>query len=105
MAELNPQISRQLKILAASKEYVPGFLAFRKGYQSKIKGIILNRIEIWGQTAPGRQIFTIFQTDALVIKPFNILGPTMELIKEHRRLFGIDTGTSRPESKAKATTP
>ena len=105
MAELNPQISRQLKVLAASKEYIPGILAFRKSYQSKIKEIVLNRIEIWDQTPAGRQIFTIFQTDMLVIKPFEILGPTMELIKEHRHLFGADTGTFRPKSKAKVARP
>ncbi len=37
MAELNPQISRQLKIVAASKGYIPGFLAFRKNYKSKVQ--------------------------------------------------------------------
>lgn len=96
MAELNPQISHQLRILAASKEYIPGFLAFRKSYHSEIKDVVVNNIKTWHQTSAGRQILTIFQMDDLVFQPFEIIVPTMELIKEHRRLFGADTGTSRP---------
>ena len=98
MAELNPQISHRLKILAASKEYVPGFLGFRKNYQSGIKDIVVNNIRNWHQTPAGYQILTMFQMDDLMLQPFEILGPTMKLIKEHRRLFGVDTETSPPES-------
>ncbi|WP_020587179.1 PhnD/SsuA/transferrin family substrate-binding protein [Desulfobacter curvatus] len=53
MAELNPQISRQLKIVGTSQRYIPNFLAFRKNYQSKIREIILNQIDTWDNT-PGR---------------------------------------------------
>ncbi|MCG8551467.1 MAG: phosphate/phosphite/phosphonate ABC transporter substrate-binding protein [Desulfobacterales bacterium] len=105
MAELNPQISHQLKFLAASKGYIPGFLAFRKNYRSKIKEVILNRIGLWGQTFAGHQILTIFQTDGLVPKPSGVLGPTMALIKEHRHLFSHGNKLSRPAFKAKADAP
>nr|WP_319491969.1 PhnD/SsuA/transferrin family substrate-binding protein [uncultured Desulfobacter sp.] len=100
MAELNPQISHRLKILMASKGYIPGCLAFRKGFQSKIKEIILNRIEFWNQVPSGHQILTIFQVDALVPRPIEILGPTMEMIKEHRQLFGAELQIFQLESKA-----
>lgn len=105
MAELNPQISHRLKILTASKGYIPGFLAFRKNYQSKIKEIALNRFEFWSQVPAGHQILTIFQVDALVPRPFDILGPTVALIKEHRRFWGDDIGTARAESQAKSAAP
>lgn len=100
MAELNPQISHQLRILAASKEYVPGFLGFRKNYQSGIKDVIINNIKTWHQTPAGYQILTMFQMDDLVLQPFEILRPTIELIKEHRRLLGAESRTSRPASGA-----
>nr|WP_320192148.1 PhnD/SsuA/transferrin family substrate-binding protein [uncultured Desulfobacter sp.] len=100
MAELNPQISHQLKIMAASKAYVPGFLGFRKNYQSRVKTIMLNNIENWDQTPAGGQILTIFQMNDITFQSFESLGPTMELIKEHRRLFGDDTRASRLESGA-----
>ena len=102
MAELNPQISNQLKILAASSKYIPNLLAFNKKYQSKMKDVISERIESWVQTPAGRQILTIFQTEALVPKPFDTLGPTMELITEHQSLCGADIGTSPSKSGATA---
>lgn len=102
MAELNPQILHQLNILAASRKYISNFLAFNKNYQSKFKDVILNRIEAWDQAPAGRQILTIFQTDALTLKPFETLGSEMELIKEYQRLFRTHTGIFRPESKTKA---
>ena len=100
MVELNPQISHQLRILAASKEYIPGFLGFSKSYQSAIKDVIENNIRNWDQTAAGFQFLVMFQMDGFVFQPFEVLGPTLELIKEHRRLFGVDTGTSLPKSNA-----
>ncbi|MCG8550576.1 MAG: phosphate/phosphite/phosphonate ABC transporter substrate-binding protein [Desulfobacterales bacterium] len=101
MAELNPQIAHQLRILAASKGYIPGFLGFRKNYQSKIKGIILNNMINWHNTPAGNQILTMFQMDDIVLKSIETLGPTMALIKEHRALFGVGAQRSRSQSKAK----
>ncbi len=105
VAELNPQISRQLKILTASRKYIPDFLIFRKGYQSKIKDIILNQIQTWNETPAGHQILTIFHTDALIPKPFEILGPTMALIEEHRHFLGDGTGAVRAESQTEVAAP
>nr|WP_320013833.1 PhnD/SsuA/transferrin family substrate-binding protein [uncultured Desulfobacter sp.] len=102
MVELNPQISHQLRILAASKGYIPGFLGFSKSYKSRTKSAIENNIRKWDQTAAGFQFLIMFQMDDFVFQPFDVLGPTMELIKKHRRLSGSDTGTSLPESKAKS---
>jgi len=102
MVELNPQISQQLRILAASKEYIPGFLGFSKSYQSGIKDVVENNIKNWNQTPAGYQILTMFQMGGLMFQPLEILGPTMELIKKHRRLFGADTGTSLSESNARS---
>ncbi|WP_320045272.1 PhnD/SsuA/transferrin family substrate-binding protein [uncultured Desulfobacter sp.] len=95
MAELNPQIAQQLRIVAASKGYIPGFLGFRKNYESIIKSVIVDNIKNWHQTPAGYQILTMFQMDDLVLNSIEILGPTMELIKEHQRLFGADTGGFR----------
>ena len=96
MAELNPQISQQLKIMAASKGYIPGFLGFRKNYQSKVKSLIVDNIKNWHQTPAGYQLLTMFQMEDLVLRSIDVLGPTMELIKEHQHLFGVDSGISRP---------
>lgn len=91
MAELNPQISHQLRILEASIGYVPNFLTFRKGYESRVKAYLIDKIKTWHQTPAGYQILTIFQMDDLKLASLDILGPTMELVKKHRRLFAVDS--------------
>ena len=101
MAELNPQISQRLRIMAASRGYIPGFLGFRKNYQSKVKSIIVDNLQNWHQTPAGYQLLTMFQMDNLVLKSIDVLGPTMELIKEHQHLLGAESGIFRPQSTAK----
>lgn len=100
MAELNPQIEQQLKILVVSGEYVPNFLGFRADYRNEIKDIIFKKIETWDKTASGQQILTIFQTDGLKARSSADLTGTMALLAEHHRLLGADT----PESRGRATT-
>lgn len=91
IAELNPQISHRLRILDASIGYVPNFMTFRKGYESRVKTYVIDKIKTWHQTPAGYQILTIFQMDDLRLASLEVLGPTMELIKKHRRLFGVDS--------------
>jgi len=99
MAELNPQISQQLRVMAASKGYIPGFMGFRKDYQSKVKRIIINNIKNWHQTSAGHQLLTMFQMDDLVLESIDVLAPTMELIKEHQHFLGTDSTSPRSQAK------
>jgi phosphonate transport system substrate-binding protein len=86
MAELNPQISRQLRILSVSPKLVPNFMAFRKDFHNEIKNIIVEKIEQWDSTIPGRHILTIFQTDALRARSGEELAGTLSLIRKYRQL-------------------
>ena len=63
MSELNPQISQQLKIMEESGFYIPAVLGFRKGYQSPLKDLLLNNMPRITQSASGRQLLTIFQSE------------------------------------------
>ena len=90
MAELNPQILQRIKVVAVSPKCIPGFLGFRRNFQSGVKGTIIDNIKNWHNTPAGQQILTIFQMDNLVLGSLERLGPTMELIKEYRQLIGSD---------------
>lgn len=83
MAELNPQIGRQLKILATSPAVVPAFLCFRRDYSSEVKEKILREITRWHLSPPGRQLLTIFQTDSIVEQREDCLRNAMALLTEH----------------------
>lgn len=65
MAELNPQISKQLKIIEKSPPYIPIIFCFRKDYQSRVKQIMLDNLQAFVDSAAGGQLLTIFQMDGL----------------------------------------
>ena len=88
MVELNPQVGRQLKVLASSPPVVPVVFCFRAGYDSPIRAKVLAEIAQWHQTPAGRQILTLFQTETLEEQPVSCLDTALQLLAEHQRLCG-----------------
>lgn len=86
MAELNPQIGRQLKVLLISPPVATTMLAFRRDFASEYRDVIMRVLENLDATPAGRQILTIFQSDGLREMPLTTIAPTLELIERHRRL-------------------
>lgn len=87
MAELNPQLSRQLNIIKQSPPYVPMLLAFRKDYHRPYKDYILDQLDNWHKEPGGRQILTIFHTDSIVRIGYEQLISSIELIEFHEKLM------------------
>lgn len=87
MCELNPQIGR-LKILATSPQVVPAGFCFRADYQDSIKESIIKNLDEFVATPAGKQIMTLFQTDALAIQSVSCLDSAFDLLEAHRRLCG-----------------
>ena len=50
MVELNPQVGRQLKVLASSPPVVPVVFCFRASYDSPIRAKVLEEIAQWHNT-------------------------------------------------------
>jgi ABC-type phosphate/phosphonate transport system substrate-binding protein len=87
MSELNPQLGRQLKVLASSPELVPAGFCFRGNYTDPIKDRILGEIERVDMTPAGQQILTIFKSGKLKVYPISCLDSAFELLATHSRLF------------------
>lgn len=83
LAELNPQISKQLNIVLQSPEYVPSGLFFRIDYDTPLKDMIVKDLEKWVESPDGRQLLTIFQLDGLIIQNTECLNNTLELLIKH----------------------
>lgn len=83
LAELNPQISKQLTIVLQSPEYVPSGLFFRIDYDTPLKDMIIQDLEQWVDSPDGRQLLTIFQLDSLIIQDTRCLNNTLELLIKH----------------------
>lgn len=95
MAELNPQIARQLRVVEISPPLVPIVFGFRASFNSSVVEKFMDEIANWHLSAAGRQILTIFQTDNLEKRSPDTLKSAITLLAEHKRFFpSLSTGTT-----------
>lgn len=91
MCELNPQVGRDLRLLASSPRMVVTFYIFRKNYQSAHRDRLVKVLSGLRTTQAGQQLATFFQFQDLVIKDAGCLAPALgvlEMAERARRLAG-----------------
>jgi ABC-type phosphate/phosphonate transport system substrate-binding protein len=86
MCELNPQLAKQLDILAESEEMVPAVFAFRSDYSPTFMEKIVSNLNELDKTPAGRQVLIIFHSEKIVEEPASILESALELIETYERL-------------------
>lgn len=84
MVELNPQLGKELKIIAVSPEFISAIVALRKDFE--FKGYIHEALDSLHKDPQGKQLLMLFRVSKLV--PFLpvYLETVEELLKEHRNL-------------------
>ena len=98
MAELNPQVSRQLRELAASPELVATGFFFREGYSQAEQDKCVAQFTRVHSVPSGQQILTVFQTERLEEHPLSAMNSALDLLETHRRLCGTNlTPLSTPQ--------
>jgi len=85
--ELNPQIGKQLRVLAASPKYVPQLYCFRPDYPPALCKKAVAEISRMHETQQGRQVFTVFKVDQLMEQPTSCLDSVRELLAVHAKLY------------------
>ncbi len=92
--ELNPQIGRELAVIAESKPLHGDITCVPTMVSEKLKRAIMNSALHLHETTTGKQIFTLFQIDKVI--PFNAayLSGLEELLRERDRL--VSKQTKRP---------
>lgn len=86
VTELNPQVGRQLKVLAVSPLIAPAFFAFRAGLPQDYVDRIMREFKDVQRTPAGRQALTIFQVGDLSEHSAAVLDGALDLLEEYRRL-------------------
>jgi phosphonate transport system substrate-binding protein len=86
MAELNPQVGKDLFIVAESSDVVPIIFAFRDNYQPTFLDTLLTGLSELDKSSAGSQILNIFQSDSIEEQPRALLDSALDLIKEHEKL-------------------
>ncbi len=83
--ELNPQLRKQLRVLAVSPEVVPSLFFFRAGYTSSLRGQLELAIVALHETPAGQQVLTVFQSDGMTKRPLGCLEGTRQFLAEYAR--------------------
>ena len=65
LAELNPQVGKDLRVLATSPEVVATVFCFRADYDSPVMDKLIAGLRELHLSAAGRQVLTVFQSDRL----------------------------------------
>ena len=98
MVELNPQIGRQLKILAQSEPVIPALLCFRGDYLSPYRERIIEEAARVDESPAGRQTLALFQAGRLLRGDPASLASTCALLDLHRRLCAAASGVQPGDS-------
>ena len=93
MSELNPQIGKQLSVVALSPDLVPSMFAFLASITSPFKDLMLTEMKRLSDSPAGQQLLTLLQADSIEERPFSCLDKSVELISTYHRL-----GLARRES-------
>lgn len=80
--ELNPQLGKQLRVLAESPEVVPAVFFFRPTYKSQERFWLEEALLSLHEDTLGQQILTVFQSERIVCRPVACLDETRELLQE-----------------------
>jgi ABC-type phosphate/phosphonate transport system substrate-binding protein len=104
LCELNPQLARQLVVLAESQEIVPSLFAFRADYHPSFEQTLFTALQDLTKTPSGQQVLTIFQSQRIAEVPVSHLEPALTLLEEHARLrsrhsMALDSGASAPPAE------
>ena len=88
MAEMNPQVGKKLKVLAASADLVTAVSIYRKEYPQTLRGK-MDLIALNFKNYPrGKQILTLFQVEDLAVMNDKDLAEMRNLFREYKRLKG-----------------
>lgn len=88
LKELNPQVGKQLRVLATSPKLLDGVCCIAAGYTSPVKAQIIDALLHIKDSVAGEQIATVFQFGRLVESSDASLQSARELLAEYKQLRG-----------------
>lgn len=103
IAEMNPQVGRELRVVATSPALLSGFMSFAPGASPQLRAAIMSSAATIDATPQGRQILELFGRSAVVPFESRYLAPSLELIAAHERLPGSGRSEPRLESRVRTS--
>jgi phosphonate transport system substrate-binding protein len=85
-SELNPQIGKELRVLAVSPAVVPSLFCFLHGHASRARELLEPAMLSLHESPAGQQVLTIFQAERMTRHPSASLQATRALLTEYDQL-------------------
>lgn len=86
MAEMNPQLSVKLRVIATSPKLVPIIIAFHKNSSAQQRERFRTALTNLGNTVAGRQILALFNSRQMAAANVSVLASAIEIVNASRRL-------------------
>jgi phosphonate transport system substrate-binding protein len=86
MQELNPQLGKQLRVLAQSPDLVSSVFAFRADFRPSYRERLFQEMHRLSESPAGQQILTLLQSQRIDEQPLSCLDSSLALLAKHRRL-------------------
>jgi phosphonate transport system substrate-binding protein len=100
MQELNPQLGKQLRVLAQSPELMSSVFAFRADFKSPYRKQMFQEMQRLPESPAGQQILTLLQSERIEEKPLSTVDGSLALLARHRQLCAatpdVPPGASAP---------
>jgi phosphonate transport system substrate-binding protein len=81
MCELNPQVGKDLAVIASSPSMVVTFYVFHKNYRSANRERFVRVVSDMHSSAAGRQLATLFQFDELTVRDASCLASALSVLE------------------------
>lgn len=85
-AELNPQLGRDLRVLAASPKVIPDGFFFRRGCDPQDRRRFREAMNRFASLPAGKQCLALYQSTGFVPRPCTVMKETMDLIHQVEHL-------------------
>ena len=86
MCELNPQLAKQLRIVAVSPPLVPALTVFLRGTPMALKQQVFRAVELSSTKPSYQQMMALFKCDDVCSQPVSILDSTRVLVARYEQL-------------------
>ncbi|HUA62229.1 MAG TPA: PhnD/SsuA/transferrin family substrate-binding protein [Verrucomicrobiae bacterium] len=96
MCELNPQVARDLVIVASSPPMVVSLYVFHRNYHSSSRQQFVRAISQVRTSPAGRQMATLFQFDSLAVKDASSLTTALAVLDKARLIRNRQGGRRNP---------
>ena len=93
MCELNPQLKKQLRVVAVSPSVVPALTCFRHGFTEAFKQQIFKAVDLSATKPSYPQLMTLFKCDGLGHGPLATLDGTRALFATYQQLCAGTNGS------------